>query len=78
MPKITIDRERCKGCQLCVIYCPKGLIKPESRLNKKGIQPVMFLEGAAAKRRGAASGSNCTGCKFCALICPDGAVEVYR
>lgn len=78
MPKITIDKERCKGCQLCILYCPKGQIKPDKNLNKKGIQAVVFLGGAAAKRRGAVSGSNCSGCKFCAIICPEAAIEVYK
>ncbi|MDP1853308.1 MAG: 4Fe-4S dicluster domain-containing protein [Candidatus Omnitrophota bacterium] len=66
MPKITIDKERCKGCQLCILYCPKGQIRPDKNLNKKGIQPVVFL------------GGDCSGCKFCAIICPDAAIEVYK
>jgi 2-oxoglutarate ferredoxin oxidoreductase subunit delta len=67
MAIVKIDRERCKGCELCIIYCPKGLIKQaEGQLNKKGLRPVDF------------SGGECTGCKFCAIICPDGAIEIYK
>ncbi|HDZ77257.1 MAG TPA: 4Fe-4S dicluster domain-containing protein [Candidatus Omnitrophica bacterium] len=66
MPKVKINRERCKGCQLCLIYCPKGLIEKDKNLNKKGIQPLVFRNG------------ECNGCKFCAIICPDGAVEIYK
>jgi 2-oxoglutarate ferredoxin oxidoreductase subunit delta len=66
MPRIKIDKEHCKGCQLCLINCPKGLIKIDSSLNKKGIKPAVFVKG------------RCNGCRFCAVICPDGAIEVYR
>ncbi len=93
MPKVKIKRERCKGCQLCLIYCPKGLIKKDESLNKKGIQPLVFQDGAAAEGRdvdslgktlllevsgGSTPVGKCSGCKFCAIICPDGAVEVYK
>lgn len=67
MPKIEIDRERCKGCELCVLYCPKSLIKLETAINKRGVHPAKF-----------SSKEGCTGCSFCALICPDLAIEVYR
>ena len=42
MPKIEIDRERCKGCKLCMVYCPKGCIKLEDSINKRGVYPVLF------------------------------------
>ncbi|PIQ88967.1 MAG: tungsten formylmethanofuran dehydrogenase [Candidatus Omnitrophica bacterium CG11_big_fil_rev_8_21_14_0_20_42_13] len=66
MPKIKINKERCKGCQLCILYCPKRLIKKDTQLNKKGLYPVNFIDG------------ECSGCKFCALVCPDNAIEVFK
>jgi len=67
MPKIKINKSRCKGCYLCVVNCPNGLIKISEDLNVKGVRPVYF------------SGSvKCTGCGMCALVCPDCVIEVYR
>ncbi|MCM8757550.1 MAG: 4Fe-4S binding protein [Candidatus Omnitrophica bacterium] len=68
MPKISIDKERCKGCLLCVNFCPKGLIKSSQKLNKNGINYVEFLD----------KDNTCLGCMQCAIICPDCCIEVYR
>ena len=67
MPKITINRDKCKGCLLCVSVCPKGSIQQETTLNKKGVKPVEFKEG-----------STCAGCSMCAIICPDVCIEVFK
>lgn len=66
MPKIKIDRQRCKGCYLCVVNCPNGLIKISDELNIKGVKPASF------------SGGKCTACTMCAVICPECIIEVYR
>jgi len=67
MAKIKINKQRCKGCYLCVVNCPSGLIKISGDLNVKGVRPAYF------------SGSTkCTGCGMCAVICPDCVIEVYR
>lgn len=68
--KIEIDRERCKGCELCISVCPKKRIGVSKGLNQKGYYPAEFCpaEGKEA----------CTGCTLCAVICPDLAIEVYR
>lgn len=67
MIKIKIDAEKCKGCGLCVIYCPKKIICFSKRLNKKGIKPVEIKLDDNVK---------CTGCKNCAIICPDYAIKI--
>jgi len=66
MPKIKIDKARCKGCYLCVANCPNGLIKISKELNIKGVKAAYF------------SGGKCTGCAMCAVICPDCGITVYR
>lgn len=67
MAKIKINKDKCKGCYLCVVNCPNGLIKIADELNAKGVKPVVF------------SGSKkCTGCSMCAMICPDCGIIVYK
>ena len=68
MPKIEIDTERCKGCELCILYCQKGCIVQKDSVNKKGIYPFFFLD----------KDKKCTGCSFCALVCPDTCITVYK
>ena len=66
MAKIRINKDRCKGCYLCVVNCPNSLIKVSDRLNAKGVKPAVF------------QGGKCSGCAMCALICPECIIEVYR
>jgi len=70
--KIVIDRERCKGCHLCVEVCPNHRISTDPSLNKKGYNPARFKETPEEGEKG------CTGCAQCATVCPDVAIEVYR
>jgi len=64
---IQIDEERCKGCALCIEFCPKEAISLSDKLNLKGYFVVAFEE-----KKG------CTGCATCAVMCPEVAIEVYR
>ena len=64
--KITIDTERCKGCGLCVVVCPKSSIVISKKSNKNGYFPAQ------------ATNTDCTGCAACAIICPEAIIEVYR
>jgi 2-oxoglutarate ferredoxin oxidoreductase subunit delta len=68
--KIVIDRDRCKGCHLCIDVCPNELIEVDKTLNKKGYSPARVSEKKKEK--------GCTGCAQCALVCPEVAIEVYR
>ena len=35
---ISIDKEKCKGCQLCILFCPSKNLVLSDDLNKKGIK----------------------------------------
>lgn len=67
MAEIKIDRERCKGCELCVHFCPKNCIAVDEAYNSKGYRPGCFVRM-----------EECTGCAICARVCPDIAIEVWR
>lgn len=72
--RIVIDRERCKGCGLCINVCPKKNIEISDQLNTKGYYPARFQEEDIKDSETA----ECTGCAQCAITCPDVAIEVYR
>ncbi|MBC7328121.1 ferredoxin family protein [bacterium] len=67
MPKIVIDQERCKGCGLCIEFCPKKIIVWSKSFNQRGVHPAEFTDE-----------EKCIGCAFCAIMCPDAAIEVWR
>lgn len=64
---IEIDQELCKGCEICIAFCPKGILCPSDKLNAGGYIPASF-----------SNDSGCTGCAICAVVCPEVAIEVYR
>ena len=67
--RIEIREDRCKGCTLCALACPQGVIVMASdHVNAKGYYPAM-LNDAEGK---------CTGCAICAVACPDVCITVYR
>ena len=72
--RIEIDKERCKGCGLCMNVCPKKQIEISDELNTKAYYPARFQEENLKEPDPA----ECTGCAMCALTCPDVAIEVYR
>ncbi len=67
MAKITVNEFYCKGCELCVKACPKGIIALSDRINDKGYHPAELTDE-----------SKCTGCCSCAIMCPDVAITVER
>ena len=68
---ITIDREQCKGCYLCISVCPNDVICTSDTLNHQGYCPAEFKENEN-------EGKVCAACAMCATMCPDVAIEVYR
>lgn len=66
--RIIIDIDRCKGCGLCINYCPVHILElDESRTNARGYTPLMTTDM-----------EKCIGCAFCATMCPDSVITVER
>ena len=58
--KISIDRERCKGCGYCTEFCPRDALVMSQEINSKG-----YTLAAVADE------SKCLGCGLCEVICPE-------
>lgn len=68
MASITFKTDVCKGCGLCVNFCPKHLLTlSKDKINQKGHHPVEITDEKA-----------CIGCAFCATMCPDCVIEIER
>ena len=60
MKTIKFDEEKCKGCELCIVACPKKIIAiDKNKINKKGYNPAGVKDTDA-----------CITCGQCAVICP--------
>jgi len=70
MPKflVKIDQERCKGCGLCVEFCPLGLIGLGKSPNTAGHYPARFKDDEG----------KCKACGICYTVCPEPAIEVSK
>jgi 2-oxoglutarate ferredoxin oxidoreductase subunit delta len=66
MPKVAIDRKRCKGCERCIEACPQRVLSMSKEFNEKG---YCFAVAEHQPR--------CIGCRLCAITCPDVAIEVF-
>jgi len=65
--KITIDREMCKGCRLCIRACPVKVLEEDTEMNSTGSYPAkaVIME-------------KCIACGNCYEVCPDVCIEVFE
>ena len=61
--EVQIVKDRCKGCEFCVEYCPREVLVMSSEFNKKGYHyPFAQTQG------------QCVDCGLCEMICPEFAI----
>ncbi len=65
---IVVNTDRCKGCQLCIVACPKDVIALAQK--KVNVHGYPYVEAARP--------DDCIGCASCGIVCPDGCITVYR
>jgi 2-oxoglutarate ferredoxin oxidoreductase subunit delta len=64
--KLTFETEKCKGCGLCVAFCPvKILYLDKNNMNQSGYNIVQVTDM-----------DKCIACATCALMCPDSIIIV--
>jgi 2-oxoglutarate ferredoxin oxidoreductase subunit delta len=63
--QVLIDRDRCKGCELCVHACPQHVLAMARELNGRG---NFFVRAVDPK--------HCIGCRMCCIACPDVAIQM--
>jgi len=66
--KLTLDKKRCVGCQVCSLACPKEAIKTQN-------QPKVQSE-KAKKAKVDVDLAKCNFCGICDVTCPYGAIKV--
>ena len=63
----SIEKDRCKGCGLCVDVCPKKVLEISAEVNTKGYFPVYQ-----------ARPEDCVYCATCCRMCPDVAISITK
>ncbi len=67
---VTFHGKECKGCQLCVAACPKGIIALQMQAtNDAGYHPA----GIAEEKM-----DQCIGCQSCVRMCPDSIITIVK
>ena len=65
---LDFDSKNCKGCGLCVAYCPKHLLVIDNdAVNAKGYRTAKITDMDA-----------CVGCKSCITMCPDSIITMSK
>jgi 2-oxoglutarate ferredoxin oxidoreductase subunit delta len=64
---VIIDRERCKGCYLCVRACPVKVLEADTAPNSTGTYPSKAVQP-----------EKCIACGSCFEVCPDVCMEIYE
>jgi 2-oxoglutarate ferredoxin oxidoreductase subunit delta len=59
---VFIKKNHCKGCELCIEFCPKSVLARSKGFNPKGYHyPVV-------------TSAECINCRLCVSVCPEYAI----
>lgn len=59
---VFIKKNQCKGCELCIEFCPKSVLARSKGFNPKGYHyPVV-------------ANAECINCRLCVTVCPEYAI----
>ncbi len=63
--QVHIIPERCKGCRICIQFCPKRVLQESELMNAKGYHYPEVVPGQEEA---------CVHCEFCTMVCPEFAI----
>ena len=63
--ELIINKDLCKGCGLCCLFCPKNILSLGDAINSHGYSYVEVSDQ-----------QKCIGCGRCYQICPDLVFEI--
>ena len=63
--EVCIIPERCKGCNICIRFCPQDVLQESKLANAKGYHYPEITPGKEAA---------CVHCEFCTMVCPEFAI----
>lgn len=66
--KLTLDKTRCVGCQICSLACPKDAIKLEKQPKIQGQKTKKAVVDISLEK--------CNFCGICDISCPYGAIKL--
>ena len=64
---LSFEKNKCKGCELCISVCPKDILALSDTPNVKGYRPATCLDE-----------TQCIGCTSCARMCPDSIITIIK
>jgi 4Fe-4S ferredoxin len=66
--RLNLDKNKCVGCQICSLACPKEAVKIEKQVKNQGEK--------ARKPKIDIELTKCNFCGICDVVCPYGAIKV--
>ncbi|MEW6716462.1 MAG: 4Fe-4S binding protein [Chloroflexota bacterium] len=63
--QVYLIPQRCKGCKLCIHFCPQNVLQESAMTNDKGYHYPEIAEGKEGL---------CVHCEFCTMVCPEFAI----
>jgi len=60
--RVFLKKAECKGCELCIEFCPKGVLARSKDFNAKGYHYPVVTNG------------DCINCRLCVTVCPEYAI----